>query len=481
MIIIPIGHDKLVRRLPYLTIVLIGLNVIIWSFTYPIDLKQRSHITILYEELLKKEQDLLMDYLREEPEILADPDMSNKFRKALEKGEIIDKESEEYKEWEEAYNKFKKVLENRVFYRFGFKPKDISFFNLISSMFLHGSFLHLFFNMLFLWLVGVNIEDHWGRPVFISLFLIGGIFATLFYTLFNKGSNIPLIGASGAISALMGAFAIRFYKTKIRLFYFFLILFRPFWGTFQLYAWVALGFWFTEQLLYAIVSQSTFSGVAFFAHVGGFLFGLACGFSMKFMRVEERYLTEKIEKQIETVTLHPKLEEAFKRRDAGDTVGAISLLKEVLNEEPSNTDAKLELARSLLLLEKKSEASTEYEKILTLLYEKGKMEELFNVYLEVYDNKIEHFFLPRIQFRIGTYLSSREEYMKAVELFSLIVKHHPDDKLAPVALLKTGRIFLKNIGNEMLGKGALEFLINNYPDYSGINEAKTLLMESEND
>jgi len=476
MIIVPIGHDKLYRRLPYLTIVLIGLNVIVWLISFPIEIKQRTHINEFYMELYLKESDLYDEYLRENPDAERYPVVKN-FRKAIEEGEIFDKESEEYKEWEELYVKFKKPLESRVFYRFGFKPKHISIFNLISSLFLHASLFHLFFNMLFLWLVGVNIEDYWGRPLFISLFLFGGIFASLFYALFHMGSNIPLIGASGAISALMGAFAVRFYKTKIRFFYFFFVIIRPFIGTFKLYAWFALGFWFAEQLFYALVTKGLDAGVAFLAHVGGFVFGLAAGFAMKFFKVEEKYLSGKIEGQIETVELHPKLEEAFNKRDVGDTEGAVILLKEILEEDPSNSDARLELARCLIILEKKNEATIEYERILTLLYEKGEMNELYNVYLEIYDKDIDYLFSPKIQFRIGTYLTSREEYGKAVELFSLLVKHHSEDRLAPAALLKTGRIFLTKLEDKPLGKGALELLINKYPNYIGISEAKKLLSD----
>ena len=478
MIIIPIGHDKLFRRLPYLTIALISLTVIIWIITYPIELKQIKTINTLYEtEVYEKEIEFLSQYAQEHPEELNDLDFRNKFFEALQNGDIVDKESEEYKDWEVSYKKFKDALENRVFYRFGFKPKNISFLSLITSLFLHGSFLHLAFNMLFLWLVGVNIEDYWGRPLFISLYLIGGILAALFYALLNKGSSIPLIGASGAISALMGTFAIRFYKTKIRFFYFFMILFRPFWGTFRLFAWFALGFWFAEQLFYAMITKGVTTGVAFFAHVGGFIFGLAAGFGMKFLKVEEKFLSGKIEKQIEIVSLNPKLEDAFTKRDNGDAEGAISLLREVIKEEPLNSDARLELARSLFFLDKKNEASIEYETLLSQLYEKGERDRLLNIYLEVYEKNIDYLFSPKTQFRIGSFLASKEDYKKAVELLSLIVKHYPEDKLAPAALLKAGRIFLQKLEEVSLGKGALEFLTKNYPDYSETAEARYLLSE----
>lgn len=478
MLILPIGHDKLLRRLPYLTITFISLNVIVWLITYPIELHQRKNINALGTELIKEENKFIPKYLEEHPGKISDPDFRDKFEESLEGGEIVPKESEEYRKWKDIHTRFNRAIKDRIFYKLGFKSKHFSFLNLISSMFMHGSFFHIFFNMLFLWLIGVNIEDYWGRLLFLSLFIIGGIFSILFYTIFNLNSDVPLIGASGAISALMGAFAVRFYNTKIRFFYFFFLILRPFWGTFRLYAWFALGFWFTEQVFYAIISRGAFTGVAFFAHVGGFIFGVAAGFAMKFLKVEEKYLEGKIEKQIESVELNPKLEEAFNKKDSGDISGAVILLKEVVKEESSNNDARLELARSLFTLTKTKESASHYERILKNYYQNGEMDEFCNLYLETYEKKLDHLFSPKTLFRIGNYLVSNEEYKKSVEIFSLVSKNYPHDKLAPVALFKTGKIFLNNLDNETLGRGALTFLIKNYPHYKNIDEAKTLLRES---
>jgi membrane associated rhomboid family serine protease len=478
MIILPIGHDKLLRRLPYLTITLISLNVLVWLITYPLELHQRKKINALGQELMEEENKFIPKYIEKHPRSVSEPDFRERFEESLKDGELIPKDSEEYKDWQEIHTKFNRALRSRVFYKLGFKTKHLSFLNLISSIFMHGSFFHILFNMLFLWLIGVNIEDYWGRPIFLALFIVGGIFSCIFYTIFNLNSDIPLIGASGAISALMGAFAVRFYNTKIRYFYFFLILLRPIWGTFRLYAWFALGFWFAEQVFYAMISRGAFTGVAFFAHVGGFIFGVAAGFAMKYLKVEEKYLEGKIEKQIESVELHPKLEEAFTKKDSGDIAGAVILLQEVISEEPSNQDARLELARSLFILNKTKESAIQYERLLTKFYENGKMDELYNLYLETYERKLDHLFSPKNLFRIGAYLVSLEEYRKAVDIFSLISKNYPMDKLAPLSLLKMGKIFLNHLGNRTLGRGALTFLIKNYPYYRNIDEAKTILRKS---
>lgn len=467
------------RRFPYLTTILICLNVLIFLVTFFVERQQRQHLNAIFEEVHDVDSELLHRYAIEHPDEVASPDFMDRFYAAVESGQVVDTLSAEFQRWEQTHEKFDTALQKHIFHRFGFKPNRFSFLTLISSMFLHAGIFHLLGNMLFLWLLGVNIEDYWGRPLFLCLYFFGGIFATIFFTLFNRGSAIPLVGASGAISALMGAFAVRFYRTKIRIFWFLWIFIRPFWGTFHVYAWIALGFWFAEQLFNAMIMSALVTGVAFYAHVGGFLFGLAAGFAMRYLKVEERFLSEKIEKQIEAVDLPPKMEQAFLKRDEGDEDGAIRLLREVLEEDPANDDARLELTRCLMAAGREREAAEEYESTIAALYEKGKKNEVFAAFLEVYEKGLERYFSAKMQFKIASYLASVKEYKKAVELFALIAKQHPEDRLAPPGLLKAARIFIEELGNVSLGKGALEFLVIQYPDHHCVPEARSLLREQK--
>lgn len=140
----------------------------------------------------------------------------------------------------------------------------------ISSMFLHGGFMHLAGNMLYLWIFGNNIEDHLGPIKFIIFYLASGLAATLLFVVFSPNSQIPLVGASGAIAGVMGAYIFLFPRARILvlmfLFYFIRIIRVP--------ASVVLGFWFVYQLLMSAASAgSGGGGVAWLAHVGGFAFG----------------------------------------------------------------------------------------------------------------------------------------------------------------------------------------------------------------
>jgi membrane associated rhomboid family serine protease len=142
---------------------------------------------------------------------------------------------------------------------------------LFTSMFLHGGFLHLAGNMLYLWIFGDNVEDRLGHAKFLVFYILSGLAASLLYILTSPQSQIPMVGASGAIAGVLGAYMITFPKARILT----LIFFGFFIRVVPIPALFVLGFWFLFQLLYALPSiGSTSGGVAFFAHVGGFLAGI---------------------------------------------------------------------------------------------------------------------------------------------------------------------------------------------------------------
>jgi len=136
------------------------------------------------------------------------------------------------------------------------------------SMFLHGGWMHLIGNMLFLWIYGNNIEDYFGPVRFLVFYIVSGLAAVLLYTVFNPGSTVPLVGASGAIAGVMGAYMVLHPQARITvLILYFFIMIR------QFPAKVVLGLWFLYQVLMSFLGSATGGGVAWLAHVGGFIFG----------------------------------------------------------------------------------------------------------------------------------------------------------------------------------------------------------------
>jgi membrane associated rhomboid family serine protease len=221
---IPLGDDNPTRRLPILTLVLIAANIVIFAFVQP-------HDRAVEDARFTYEHAAIPCELQQ-----GDP---------LTYGEIQTQHCNEH------------PGEPRPF-----PHKDI-WLAVLFSMFLHGSWLHVLGNMLFLWIFGNNVEDHLGPIGFAAFYLVTGLVAAAAHVLANSGSTIPFVGASGAIAGVMGAYLIlwpRAHILTVFLFFFFL----PVWVSARFY----LLLWFITQFFIEPAS-----GVAWVAHVGGFVTG----------------------------------------------------------------------------------------------------------------------------------------------------------------------------------------------------------------
>jgi len=139
----------------------------------------------------------------------------------------------------------------------------------LTSMFLHGGWLHLIGNMWFLWLFGNNVEDSMGRAPFVLFYLLSGLGAAATQTLLSPTSIIPMVGASGAISGVMGAYVILYPTVQVHM----LIVLVVFITRIVVPAYLMLGYWFLLQFVQGAASVGSSGGVAFWAHVGGFITG----------------------------------------------------------------------------------------------------------------------------------------------------------------------------------------------------------------
>jgi membrane associated rhomboid family serine protease len=150
-----------------------------------------------------------------------------------------------------------------------------AFLTIFTSMFMHGGWLHIVGNLLFLWIFGNNVEDSMGRPRYVIFYLLGGIAAALAQVAIDPNATVPLVGASGAIAAVLGGYALQYPHARVlTLFFFFFIFFI------EVPALLLLGLWIFTQFLPAVGQLATpdvggGGGVAYWAHIGGFLFGLA--------------------------------------------------------------------------------------------------------------------------------------------------------------------------------------------------------------
>ena len=147
----------------------------------------------------------------------------------------------------------------------------LAFLPILTCMFLHGSWLHVLGNMWFLYIFGDNVEDHFGHFPYLLVYLLSGIFGSVVHTIFNPGSNVPSVGASGAIAGVMGAYFVLYPRARVLTWVFFFVIWMP--------AWVMLGYWFVVQFLSGAATaftaaSGTGGGIAVWAHVGGFVAGI---------------------------------------------------------------------------------------------------------------------------------------------------------------------------------------------------------------
>lgn len=173
---------------------------------------------------------------------------------------------------------------SRFLYDYGVIPREISdgegYLSLITSMFLHGGWLHLIGNMLFLWVFGDNVEDVMGHVRYLIFYLLTGVAAGLIQVLTNTDSTVPLIGASGAISGLLAAYIVCFPNGRVVT----AVVFGFFITTMMVPAWIMIGYWILLQVIQGVVSlgiDADTGGVAWFAHIGGFAAGLVLVFPFR--------------------------------------------------------------------------------------------------------------------------------------------------------------------------------------------------------
>ena len=175
---------------------------------------------------------------------------------------------------------FSPIGTEKIVYALGAIPSNLITFQqtqpvhpavtVFTSMFLHGGILHVGGNMLYLWIFGNNIEDQLGHLRFAVFYLLGGAAAAYAHTLTSPGSTVPMIGASGAVSAVLGAYLLLFPQARV----YTVLFFGFFYQILRVPALIVIGFWAIIQLLNGVLSNGAKGGVAWMAHVGGFVFGL---------------------------------------------------------------------------------------------------------------------------------------------------------------------------------------------------------------
>ncbi|MFZ5788211.1 MAG: rhomboid family intramembrane serine protease, partial [Acidobacteriota bacterium] len=351
--LIPIGHDQQeVRRLPWVTFAIIALNLVVFLGTGTTgDELQRGAAEAAQRAF---------EYLAEHPYL----EVPDEFMRRIAPGErsreqlqlIIearksqvevprdrDQRAAEQAELRRLVDAFMSMEGDHPYSKWGLVPSEVSLVALFTSLFMHAGWMHLLGNMFMLYLAGPPVEDAFGRPLFAGIYLAGGVVSALAHVVMFPASTSPLVGASGAIAAVMGVFMVRCGKSNIRFFYWWFFI-RA--GTFDAPAWLMLPLWLGQQLLYASLTRGE-GGVAYWAHVGGFVFGAGAALLVKALGIEAKYIHPAIEKQI-SLSQHPALDEGMALLVRGETEAARRELRKVLQDDPRNPDARLGMWQSFL-------------------------------------------------------------------------------------------------------------------------------------
>jgi len=405
--LVPFTHERMtVQRLPWVTIGLVLVNCVVFLLTWPAVSQDALELVEI--------QQRLEGLVRENPGI-ANEDFQT------------DKEMVEY---QDLVARFEDHRSHRFFAEWGFVPARQEWSTLLTSMFLHAGWAHLLGNMYLLWLCGASIEDLWGRPVFLAVYVVCGGAAAMTHAAMTPDSLSPLVGASGAISGVLGAFLIRLYDTRIRFFYWFLFFF----GTFKTPAWFILPLWLGNQVMSAVLYGDG-SPVAFWAHIGGFVFGVLVALYFKITLVEDAFLAPAIEEKTTLFAQHDGVVRALELIDASKYREAIEPLRAALGSDANDVDAFALLGQCHQALGDSPAAANAWRSKLRVHLRKREKEFAYDAYRELQATGCEDGLTPREQFSFAGIVGKFEDgYEDASKLYRAILDGSSD----VVAKLKAG-------------------------------------------
>ena len=264
------------------------------------------------------------------------------------------------------------ALEEHPWYRFGLIPSAPTATGLFAHMFLHAGWLHLIPNLFFLFLTGCFIEDRWGRGLYALFYVAAAVAGAVLFVSKNPGLEQPLIGASGAVAGAMGAFLVCFARARIRFFYWLGIFF----GTFHAPAWLMLPLWFANELFTASLMDAIHpgggAGVAYWAHVGGFGFGVVAALAIRFSGIEAR-LSKKLGGEW-SYGRDSVLSYATTARAEGRPEEALDLLRFALEQNPEDADLALLLFETAVGLGRADEGAAFLAPVVWAEVERGERE-----------------------------------------------------------------------------------------------------------
>jgi membrane associated rhomboid family serine protease len=313
-------------------------------------------------------------------------------------------------------------------------PEPISY---LTANFLHGGWMHIIGNMWFLWLAGAILEDTWGRVIYPIFYLISGIVALQLHAWSDPGSLAATLGASGAVAALMGAFLVRFPQTKIEMMWLFGFGFRSY--RFKARAYWLLPLWLGMEIFSGTIFGAS-SGVAHWAHVGGFVFGAVGALGLRYCGLEH-VANQKIEAKV-SWTADAAVVQATEKMGENKLDEAIALLQSHVATKPDSLEAYTLLSQ---LYWRKNDLPRYHQTMIKLcqLHLKAKeIDAAWQAFGEFLNSGGER--MPASTWlELARSAEAQQNFERAVEEYDRLAQAYPSEKQALLASMAAGRLSMK--------------------------------------
>jgi len=443
-VLIPLRHENMQgRRWPYVTFALIGLNIIIFLLTYSTIERQqpeRARVRVSLLVLAARHPELQMSSSAAKYVEGVKKQLGENWDKVLSTDQAYlrrmgglpsedgdaDDSSLLQQQMDTACQAFEDEQKSDILDNYAYVPAHPRPLSYITANFLHGGWLHLIGNMWFLWLAGFILEDHWGRPIYSIFYLVAGAAALQFYGWCAPGSYLPLIGASGAVAALMGAFLVRFPKLKIEM------------ALYLFYALLPL--WLLAEFFYGAVFGIS-SPVAHWAHVGGFLFGMAGAYGLRRSGLEQQAF-DKIEEKIGW-TAEPEIIRASEAQEKNDFDEAASILTGYVKTKPT-IDA-LTMLQQIQWRRNDMPAYLQVTAQLLQAHLKAQDTDAALHDFEAYTASGGQQLPAPVWLEMARLFENQQHFDRAAEEFRRLADQYPSEKQSILALIAAGRLYLKKL------------------------------------
>ena len=490
MLIIPLTGKISWRNPPFVTIAVILLNCLVWFVLQAGDMARQHELSdfyfnsgladieishyVAYREgrLEEPVEYLTVEALGDETKIqyFLEMQQDKVFQRKLRNEEIITSTDDMYADWMRLKTEYELKQSGISTRRYGFIPDQPSLLTSFTYMFMHASTGHLVGNMIFLWIVGCILEMGLGRVQYTVLYLVGGLFAGWAFWLVYMTSTIPLVGASGAVAGLMGAFAVLFGKKRVKIFYYLGFYFNYI----KIPALILLPIWLGKEFYQLFAGDARH--VAYVAHIGGLiggaLYGLIC------LKLSLGFNQEVI-KDTPVDEVSPLIEKALTHIAELDMQTGRMLLEKALAIEPDN----INVLTHLFNVYKLDPEDEKYHGVTQkLLFELTRSYNTYEKAHHIYTDYLRHtnrpHLTPQLYIQLTTMFAATGHLEIAVKIISMLLKKVPESPGVPTALLKLARAYRQK-GMAKNGNQCLRLICNKYPDSSEAQLARKSLQQAQ--